>query len=762
MSDEGLIQYAQELAAEVEDSILAEDGVVYSEEEFTRLILDKLGDEGALDNPVVLYQEGTFERVKYKITGFSITDAEDRLLLITTVHTGDVPPRNLTTEEIKTAVSQAANFYKCSCEGLHTKIEPSNSEASDLARRIFEIHDRIEVLRVVLISDGMTGLKSLDIKDAKDGTRVLVDLYGIERLHRILGDGLARDDIELDFVAQIGEPLPCLEVSSGNGDYDAYMAAIPAAILADLYEKYGTRLLELNVRAFLGVRGRKSVNAGLRRTILEEPKHFLAYNNGIVATADDIDVSAEGKGRRGIKALRGLQIVNGGQTTASLHRARKQDKSTLDGIMVPVKIIKVKADNLDAMVAAVSRSANSQNTIQPADFSANDPFHVAVEGLANNTWLPDQSGRWFYERARGSYGALELKASFRASEKRRFASETPKGRRFSKTDLAKYLNVWDGLPYLVSFGNQKNFQSFMQLMKEQYPTGFVPDVEWYRSFIGKAILFRAAQDVVRSRKFSAYQANITAYTVAYMAFKAAGRIDLERIWQQQSISTELRSMIDRWSVEVDRQLRETAMSRMPSEWAKRKECWLAVKEMELEMTSPTPPEVRPADHRSDGELNHPDSSDHHEEILNRIDRDETILDIRQLFSRGGARTRDEAIVELARQLGYRRTGSRIREGLDGALRVAQRRGILINTEEGLIISTQNIADYERGFLSGQFLESMPSRSWVDTDDSIRTFARWLGFRRTGANIDGTVRSVIGSLIQDSTLESNGSQIRRRG
>ena len=203
----------------------------------------------------------------------------------------------------------------------------------------------------------------------------------------------------------------------------------------------------------------------------------------------------------GISMMRGLQIVNGGQTTASLHRARKQDKSRLDGIMVPAKIITVKAENLDAMVAAVSRSANSQNTVQPADFSANDPFHVAVENVANNTWLPDQSGRWFYERARGSYGALLFKASFKAGEKRRFASETPKERRFSKTDLAKYLNAWDGYPHLVSFGNQKNFQNFMQALKDRYPEGFVPDEAWYRAFVAKAIVFRTCRESSRPGSF---------------------------------------------------------------------------------------------------------------------------------------------------------------------------------------------------------------------------------------------------------------------
>jgi AIPR protein len=516
---------------------------------------------------------------------------KDRLLLVTTVYTGDVPPRDLTTEEIRNAVSQAANFYKCGCEGLHTKIEPSNSEASDLARRIFEIHDRIEVLRVVLISDGMTSLESLDIKDAKDGTRVLVDLYGIERLRRILGDGLTRDDIVLDVVAETGMPLACLKASSGNCDYDAYVTAIPASLLADVYDKYGTRLLELNVRAFLGVRGRKSVNAGLRRTILEEPGHFLAYNNGIVATADEIDVSDAG-GKLGINTMGGLQIVNGGQTRASLHRARKQDKTGLEGILVPAKNIKVKAENLDAMVAAVSRSANSQNTIQPADFSANDPFHVAVETLTNNTWLPDQSGRWSYERARGSYSAAELKASFRASEKRRFGNETPKERRFSKTDLAKYLTAWDGLPYLVSFGNQKNFQSLMQRMKEQYPDGFVPDEGWFRAFIAKAIVFRTVQAIVRARKFSAYQANITAYTVACLSWKSGGRIDFERIWSHQSVSKELRAMIDKWVGEIDRHLRDSAKSRMPSEWAKKAECWEAIRDVSLQLPDPLPPELQ--------------------------------------------------------------------------------------------------------------------------------------------------------------------------
>ena len=283
----------------------------------------------------------------------------------------------------------------------------------------------------------------------------------------------------MDFSGDFGGPLPCLKASSGSADYDAYLASVPGALLADVYEKYGTRLLELNVRAFLGLRGRKSVNAGLRATIRELPHRFLAYNNGIVATVDAMEVADHGNGQFGIRSVRGLQIVNGGQTTASLHRAKRQDGADLDAISVPAKIICVSGAELDEMVAAVSKSANSQNTVQPADFSANDPFHVTVEKLANSTWLPDGKGRWFYERARGSYGAAELKASFAAAQKRRFAQETPKERRFSKTDMAKYLNAWEGQAHQVSFGNQKNFQFFMQSLKDEYPVGFEPDAAWY-------------------------------------------------------------------------------------------------------------------------------------------------------------------------------------------------------------------------------------------------------------------------------------------
>ena len=179
-----------------------------------------------------------------------------------------------------------------------------------------------------------------------------------------------------------------------------------------------------------------------------------------------------------------------------------------------------------------------------------------------------------------------------STERRRFASETPKDRRFSKTDLAKYLNAWNGLPHQVSFGNQKNFQSFMQALKEQHPDGYVPDEEWFRSFIAKAILFRATQAIIKAHKFPAYQANIIAYTVSCISWKSGGRIDFERVWTAQSISVEMRKMITKWALEVDKQLRRTAGSRMVSEWAKKLECWETIRDVGLPVRELLPPEMQ--------------------------------------------------------------------------------------------------------------------------------------------------------------------------
>ncbi|MDI4235560.1 hypothetical protein OZ411_22390 [Bradyrhizobium sp. Arg237L] len=143
-----------------------------------------------------------------------------------------------------------------------------------------------------------------------------------------------------------------------------------------------------------------------------------------------------------------------------------------------------------------------------------------------------------------------------------------------------------------------------------------------------------------------------------------------------------------------------------------------------------------------------------------LDREELICRIRHLFGDGQGRERDAAIDALARELGYQRTGARVYDELDNAMRAAARRGIT-TSERGVIrLFARAIEDYDRDFLKEQFLASLQGRQWAVREEAIRSFARWMGFRRTGPAIEDAARSLINGLLREGRLESGGSEIRR--
>jgi hypothetical protein len=597
--DDTLQNFAQALASDVEDAVSSPDApTLFSSEMFTRMVLERLEEVGQLEAAFDLNQEGHFGRASYRIDGYTLDEERGVLELFTTLYSGDIPPARISAADATRAFERALRFARAAMDGLADKLEPSNTDASDLARQIERAATRITSIRLILLTDGI--LASALPKDGEwAGRPIEHDAFDIVRLHRILGEGETRSDISVDLRQLAGRALPCLHVHAEGGGYEAYLTVIPGEVLSRIYHRYGVKLLELNVRAFLGIQGRRSVNAELRKTIADQPSMFLAFNNGIVATVDDIVLEKDASGRELISELRGLQIVNGGQTTASLHRARVKESIKLTDVEVPVKIIHVTDGDLSSMVGSVSRAANRQNTIQPADFSANDPFHQEVETLANNAWLESGNGRWFYERARGSYLAAEQKASYRKTDQQNFRAQTPKSRRLSKLDLARYLNAWGGLPYRVCLGGQKNFQYFMQRMKDQPPPP--PDAAWFRRLVAIAILYRAAERVLRMMKFPAYRAQIVAYIVASISQRAGGRVDFESIWRNQAISTEMENLIRNWAPEVDVLLRTTAGQRNPGEWFKKEDCWTAMRNSLPELADPLPPELANAAASVDGD-----------------------------------------------------------------------------------------------------------------------------------------------------------------
>ena len=146
--------------------------------------------------------------------------------------------------------------------------------------------------------------------------------------------------------------------------------------------------------------------------------------------------------------------------------------------------------------------------------------------------------------------------------------------------------------------------------------------------------------------------------------------------------------------------------------------------------------------------------------IDETEQNEVLCTIRQMFSEGLELSRELAFKKIAKELGYDRVGSKIEETLDSDIRTAVKRGILENERGTLKILCKTIEGYERDFLKDQFLASI-GRPWVEREEAVRAFTRFMGFRRAGEKIQDTVRSLINGLLREDRLESDGHLIRRK-
>jgi len=358
--------------------------------------------------------------------------------------------------------------------------------------------------------------------------------------------------------------------------------------LATIYERYGSRLLEQNVRSFLQFTGK--INNGIRKTIKEEPHMFLAFNNGIAATAEEVtlDKSADGKGLQ-ISKVRDFQIVNGGQTTASIYHTLKKDKSDISGIFVQVKLSVVKQKkNFSLIVSRIAEYANTQNKVSVSDLSSNKPYHIDLEKISRAVFAPHVIGqtnqtKWFYERARGQYKNARIKEGFTKAKQKAFDLKNPKNQMFNKEDLAKYLNayeeIYDGKklaigPHTVVRGNQKNYVQFIN-----YNVIKKVDNIYFEDVIAKAILFRAAEKVygIKPNSIGDMRYITVPYTICLISTNTNNKIDLYKIWKNQAVSDQLKDFLYKLMVKVEDFIKKKAPGALYGEWAKKEECWNEIK-----------------------------------------------------------------------------------------------------------------------------------------------------------------------------------------
>ena len=574
-----LNQFAEEFRQEVLSQCDSDETGHFREDKFTEVMIDYLKQANEVDDGEVCYHK--HDSKGEKLNGFTLSSDGDCLDLFVCLFSGSVPPQTVTNAEVKTHFKRLQRFFEAALDATKRDFEES-SPVFDVAQQIHVEREELTRARLFFLTDGI--VKNVELEDTTiNGISISHHIWDMEKLHRFITSGMQREVIEIDFAGSFDGPVHCVGITDATNEYCTYLAFFPGSLLARLYGSYGPRLLEKNVRSFL--QAKPKVNKGIRTTILEEPHRFLAYNNGISATAERVNVDKPSGGLCMLRWAKDFQIVNGGQTTASIYHAFKKDHADLANLVVQVKLTVLNdPQKIDVFVPLISRYANTQNPVKPADFSANHPYHIALEELSRTTWAPPASGterqtRWYYERARGSYldekGRQGTPAKIKA-----FESLNPLRQKFTKTDLAKYENTWNQHPHLVCLGAEKNFIKFTELFVEKgHPK---VDSEYFQRLVAKAILFKRAEKIVSEQNFGGFRANIVTYTLAWLSHHTAQRINLEQIWKDQDISQNLADCIQIVSGHANAHIvNPPAHRRNPGEWSKHQDCWSTFQEVSI-------------------------------------------------------------------------------------------------------------------------------------------------------------------------------------
>ena len=573
--------WAPQLRSEVLDrarGLSGDDAPRFMEEAFADWAIGVLAEAGAANEGPVCYFEKKYRTSTARAHGYAVSENEDVLDLFVVHLTGSEEPAEVDRKAIDAATLHAVNVMRGATSGAFDRVEEAH-DIWDMVSRIKEVAAKLERIRIFVVTDGISvgHRKGAKAQRVKGFEKLEVHIWDLERFFRLGGAGRTRESIEVDLVADFGKGVPCLSVPVDSKDYEAYLAVVPGTFVHHLYDAYGERLLELNVRSFLQVRGK--INKGIRETIKTQPEMFFAYNNGITATAEEVRVE-ERQGRTEIVFLRGLQIVNGGQTTASIHRAATKDNADVSRINVQMKLSVPKPAFVERMVEAVSHYANSQNSVSAADFSANDPYHQDLERLSRQTWAPGEQSKWFYERARGAYQVARAKEGTTKAQLARFDAVHPLAQLITKTDVAVTEHCWAGLPHIVSRGAQKNFLEFTVRRKDSKD---VVDERAFKDLVSKTIIFRAIQRIAKEAKIAAYKANVVAFTMSWIVAKVGGQIDLGLIWKEQRPSLPL-SMLARELVPLMAEaIQRTAAGRNVTESCKKEDCWRTIADIAFDV-----------------------------------------------------------------------------------------------------------------------------------------------------------------------------------
>ncbi len=559
----------------------------FLESSFLEQYSKELEESGEIDDE---FQLSHWSQRGIKVDGYSYNEEEGILNLFISVFSESLEEKSLTKSAVEQAFARLKNFFvQAYTKNYYSQLEEATS-VYDLAYMIHKNKKNISKVRYYLLSNKILNANIDAIEPYEnDEIEFSFHIWDISRLFRMDSSNLKKEDILINF-DEYEFKVYCLPAHLNTDEYRSYLLVIPGTLLAQIYGKYRAGLLEQNVRTFLQARGK--VNRGLRNTIINQPQKFFAYNNGLTTTAEDIEVEATKNGLR-LKKLKNMQIVNGGQTTASIYSAMKKDKAELDHLFVQMKLTIVKPEEAEELVPKISEYANTQNKVNAADFFSTHPFHIRMEDFSRRLYTPAIGGshkqtKWFYERARGQY--LDAQAHKTPAEQKRFHLEYPKRQLFSKTDLSKFENVWEEIPHIVAQGAQNSFIKYAASIGKRWEKNDSEYNELYfKTAIAKAILFKATEKLISDSHWydGGYRAQTVAYTIAYFdnAIRQKNKyFNFMAVWNSQAISEATEETLKLISKTVYDELTNppTGIANI-SQWAKKEGCWQSMQNLTVEL-----------------------------------------------------------------------------------------------------------------------------------------------------------------------------------
>ena len=618
-------------------AIAAEANISNAADEFLTYVTDILSAGEEFDDFIVCEYEGYSRRnALMRIDGYSMDEMDGSCSVFIVDYRGPYEDNAIRAEQINTLFKRIRYFVdEATKRELYQEIEES-TEAFEFARTLYYDQNQISKFKFYLLTDAFNRQRAKNMKDeAVAGKTVELHVWDINRIFGVVDSATQKESIDI-VLSDLGfEGIPCvkaveyhdvtadIEVAPKYDEdindtvdneeekpeniitYSSYLAVVPGTVLNTLYLEFGSRLLEGNVRSFLSVRGK--VNKSIQNTIKNYPEMFFAYNNGIAATATEVDTVRTSEGMK-ITRIKDLQIVNGGQTTASIANTllslRKGETADISRLFVPMKLSVLDHAMSERIIPKISEYSNSQNKVDASDFFSNHPFHIRMEDYSRRTPAPAVHGNqyqqyWFYERTRGQYnqGKMKFKPKNMARQLRQYETKYPESQVIKLVDLAKYMEIYFSNPDVVSKGKQAIVKAFSEEVKKQWAKSDVDfNPYYYKRVVALAIIFKATDDIIRQTEWykakRSYKANIIAYTMSIIFYEIRNsykgyELDFIRIWNKQEIYPELAEQISILCTEVyEFIIRDDRLRENVTEWCKKEECWKRAKTEKWTILSP--------------------------------------------------------------------------------------------------------------------------------------------------------------------------------